>query len=125
MKKLKLAILLAMTAAGAMAQNFEGSTVEERIAHSTGNNEDSIKTAKGYITMFQQTGANKDWQLYVVIIAGVVLICGTYFILRLLLSRYPRIKERLVQYSQSTNHTNKRWWRRLQYWLDRREKQFE
>lgn len=62
MKKLTFAILFALAASGAMAQNFEGSTVEERIAHSTGNNEDSIKTAKGYITMFQQTGANKDYQ---------------------------------------------------------------
>ena len=62
MKKLTLAMLLALVGAAAMAQNFEGTTVEERIAHSTGNNEDTIKTAKGYITMFQQTGANKDWQ---------------------------------------------------------------
>ena len=62
MKKLTLAMLLALIGAAAMAQNFENSTVEERIAHSTGNNEDTIKTAKGYITMFQQAGANKDWQ---------------------------------------------------------------
>lgn len=62
MKKLKLAILFAMSAAGAMAQNFEGSSIEDRIAHSTGNNEDTIKTAKGYITMFQQAGANKDYK---------------------------------------------------------------
>ena len=62
MKKLTLFALLAMAAAGAMAQNFENSTIEERIAHSTGNDEDSIKTAKGYVTMFQQAGANKDWQ---------------------------------------------------------------
>lgn len=62
MKKLTLAILLAIASANMMAQTFEGSTLEERIAHSTGNNEDSIKTAKGYITMFQQTGANKDYQ---------------------------------------------------------------
>lgn len=61
-KKLTLIALLAMAAAGAMAQNFEGSTLEERIAHSTGNSEDTIKTAKGYITMFQQAGANKDWK---------------------------------------------------------------
>ena len=61
MKKLTIAMLLTMLGAGAMAQNFEGSTVEERIAHSTGNNEDSVKTAKGYITMFQQAGANKDY----------------------------------------------------------------
>ena len=61
MKKQTFAILLALIASGAMAQNFEGRTIEERIAHSTGNNEDSIKTAKGYITMFQQAGANKDY----------------------------------------------------------------
>ena len=62
MKKLTLAMLLALFGAAAMAQNFENSTVEERIAHYTGNAEDTIKTAKGYITMFQQTGANKDWK---------------------------------------------------------------
>jgi tetratricopeptide (TPR) repeat protein len=62
MKKLTFALLFAMSASGMMAQNFDGSTVEERIAHTTGNNEDTIKTAKGYITMFQQSGANKDYQ---------------------------------------------------------------
>ena len=62
MKKLTLAMLLALIGATAMAQNFEGKTLEERIAFSTGDNEDTIKTAKGYITMFQQTGANQDWQ---------------------------------------------------------------
>ncbi|MBO7472178.1 MAG: tetratricopeptide repeat protein [Bacteroidaceae bacterium] len=62
MKKLTLAMLLALIGATAMAQNFEGKTVEERIAYSTGEGEDTIKTAKGYITMFQQTGANQDWQ---------------------------------------------------------------
>ena len=61
MKKQTIAILLALFTTGATAQNFEGSTVEDRITHSTGNNEDSIKTAKGYITMFQQAGANKDY----------------------------------------------------------------
>ena len=62
MKKLTLAMLLALIGATAMAQNFEGKTVEERIAYSTGEGEDTIKTAKGYITMFQQTDANQDWQ---------------------------------------------------------------
>jgi len=47
MKKLTLAMLLTMTGAVAMAQTFEGSTIEERIAYSTGNDEDTIKTAKG------------------------------------------------------------------------------
>ena len=62
MKKLTLAMLLALIGATAMAQNFENSTIEERIAYSTGNSEDTIRTAKGYITMFQQTGANQDWK---------------------------------------------------------------
>lgn len=62
MKKLTLAMLLALIGATAMAQNFEGKTLEERIAFSTGDNEDTIKTAKGYLTMFQQTYANKDYQ---------------------------------------------------------------
>ena len=62
MRKLTLAMLLALFGAAAMAQNFEGSTLEERIAFSTGDNEDTIKTAKGYLTMFQQTNANKDYQ---------------------------------------------------------------
>ena len=59
MKKLTLAMLLAMI--GAMAQNFENSTVEERIGYSNNNNEDSIKSGRQYITMFQQAGANKDY----------------------------------------------------------------
>jgi len=62
MKKITLSILFAMAVTGATAQNFEGSTLEDRIAHTTGNSEDTIKTAKGYITMFQQTGTNKDFQ---------------------------------------------------------------
>ena len=62
MKKLTLFVCLAMAAAGATAQNFEGSTLEERIAHTMGNNEDSIKTAKGFITMFQQSNSNKDYK---------------------------------------------------------------
>ena len=51
MKKLTLAMLLALIGATAMAQNFEGKTLEERIAFSTGDNEDTIKTAKGYLTL--------------------------------------------------------------------------
>ena len=62
MKKLTLAILFALTASGAMAQNFEGTDVDQRIAYSTGDNADSIKTAKGYITMFQQAGANQQFK---------------------------------------------------------------
>ena len=62
MKKITLAILFAAAASSVMAQNFENSTVEERIGYSNNNNEDSIKTGKGFITMFQQAGSNKDYK---------------------------------------------------------------
>jgi UDP-N-acetylmuramyl pentapeptide phosphotransferase/UDP-N-acetylglucosamine-1-phosphate transferase len=66
-------------------------------------------------------GANKDWQLYIVIITGVVLICGTYFLLRIQLYRHTKLAERLAHFSLSTHHNDKRWWIRLQHWLDRNE----
>ena len=64
MKKPLLVIMLAAVAGSALAQtpNFEGSTLEERIGYTNDNNEDSIKTAKGYITMFQQANANKEYK---------------------------------------------------------------
>lgn len=66
-------------------------------------------------------GANKDWQLYIVIIAGVVLICGLYFFLRLQLARHTKLAESLTHFSPSTQLGDRRWWLRLQHWLDRRE----
>ncbi len=46
----------------ATAQNFEGSTLEERIAHTNNNNEDSIKTGRGYVSLFQQSLQDKNWK---------------------------------------------------------------
>lgn len=43
------------------AQNFEGSTLDERIGHTNNNNEDSIKLGRGYLSMFQQAIGNKDF----------------------------------------------------------------
>ena len=70
-------------------------------------------------------GANKDWQLYTVIITGVVLICGTYFFLRLQLRCHTRLAERMTHLSLSTHLGDKRWWLRLQHWLDRPEGQLK
>jgi UDP-N-acetylmuramyl pentapeptide phosphotransferase/UDP-N-acetylglucosamine-1-phosphate transferase len=70
-------------------------------------------------------GANKDWQLYTVIITGVVLICGTYFFLRLQLRCHTRLAERMTHLSLSTHLGDKRWWLRLQHWLDRPESQLK
>ena len=63
MKLRKLTLVIALSALGgvAMAQNFEGTTVDERIGYSNNNNEDSIKIGRGYISMFQQSISNQNW----------------------------------------------------------------
>ena len=66
-------------------------------------------------------GANKDWQLYIVIITGTVFICGTYFFFRLQMYRHTAFLERVKHFSLSTHLGDKRWWLRLQHWLDRPE----
>ena len=64
MKLTKIALIL--TFAGftgtAMAQNFEGSTIDERIGYSNNNNADSIKIGRGYVSLFQQSIANQNWK---------------------------------------------------------------
>ena len=62
MKKLTLAMLLALIGATAMAQNFEGTNENDRIAYSTGDNEDSIRTARVCIMEFQGARAQQNWQ---------------------------------------------------------------
>ncbi len=62
LRKIALVMVMAAAATPALAQNFEGSTVDERIAHSNNNIEDSVKIGRGYISMFQQSIQNKDWK---------------------------------------------------------------
>ena len=61
LRKLTFVIALSALSGAAMAQNFEGSTVDERIGYSNNNNEDSIKIGRGYISMFQQSISNQNW----------------------------------------------------------------
>ena len=61
LRKITLAIALTTLSSVAVAQNFEGSTVDERIGYSNQNNEDSIKIGRGYISMFQQSISNQNW----------------------------------------------------------------
>lgn len=64
MKFTKLALLLTFAgfAGTSMAQNFEGSTIDERIGYSNNNNADSIKIGRGYVSLFQQSVANQEWK---------------------------------------------------------------
>ena len=61
-KRITFAFAFAAFAGGVMAQDFSGSSLEERIGYTNNNNEDSIKLGRGYISMFQQTMADKNWK---------------------------------------------------------------
>ena len=61
LKKFTLTIAFAAACSAAFAQNFENSTVDERIGYSNDNNEDSIKIGRGFVSMFQQSIGNQNW----------------------------------------------------------------
>lgn len=75
----------------------------------------------GIATLAVALGANKDWQLYIVIIASTVLVCGTYFFLRVQVRHHTEFMHRLARFSVATHFGDKSWWKRLQQWLDQRE----
>ena len=61
LKKLAVATALAISAAPVMAQNFEGTTQDERIGATNNGNEDSIKIGRQNISLFQMALQNNDW----------------------------------------------------------------
>lgn len=61
LKKLAVASALAISASPVMAQNFEGTTYEDRIAATTNGNEDSIKIGRQNIALFQQCIDNNNF----------------------------------------------------------------
>lgn len=66
-------------------------------------------------------GANKDWQLYIVIITAMIFVCGTYFFLQAQVRNHTKFMHHLAHFSMATHLGDKKWWLRLQHWLDRRE----
>lgn len=62
-------------------------------------------------------GASVDVQLYVVIVAAVVLVWGTYFFLSRVVKEYPC--SRLLEWTKKTHFGHSDWWLRLQKWLDK------
>ena len=61
LKKLAVASALAISATPLLAQNFEGTTYDDRIGYSNNNNEDSIKIGKQNISLFQQSLQNQEY----------------------------------------------------------------
>jgi len=62
LKKLAVATALAISAAPVMAQNFEGTTPDDRIGATNNGNEDSIKIGRQNISLFQQSLQNQDYK---------------------------------------------------------------
>jgi tetratricopeptide (TPR) repeat protein len=61
LKKLAVATALAISTAPVMAQNFEGTTQDDRIGATNNGNEDSIKIGRQNISLFQMSLQNNDW----------------------------------------------------------------
>ncbi|MDD6130355.1 MAG: tetratricopeptide repeat protein [Prevotellaceae bacterium] len=59
-RKLALIAMMAGVSGTALAQ-YENTTIDERIAATNNNNEDSIKVGRGYISLFQQSISNQSW----------------------------------------------------------------
>ncbi len=62
LKKLAVTAALAICAAPVLAQNFEGTTYDDRIGYSNDNNPDSIKVGLQNISMFQMSLQNQDYK---------------------------------------------------------------
>lgn len=63
-------------------------------------------------------GGGMDAQIYAVIIASLIMICGLYFFLHRNYRLDTRIAFRLRKLMASMRQDDKSWWIRLQMWLD-------
>lgn len=61
LKKLAVATALAISTSPMLAQNFEGTTPDDRIGATNNGNEDSIKIGRQNISLFQQSLQNQDY----------------------------------------------------------------
>jgi len=62
-----------------------------------------------------------DWQLYLIVVASMVLVWGLYFFLRWHENRHTELMHRLAQISVKTHLGHKNWWQLLEGWLDKPE----
>ena len=61
LKKLAVATALAISAGPIFAQDFEGTSVDDRISATNNGNEDSIKIGRQNVSLFQQSIQNQDY----------------------------------------------------------------
>jgi hypothetical protein len=66
-------------------------------------------------------GVSVEWQLYIVIIASILLVWGTYVIINYHAKHHTNFLHWLVNFSVKTHLGRTSWWKRLTAWLDRPE----
>lgn len=64
------------------------------------------------------SGLSVDMQLYLVIVASVVFVWGTYFLLHWHEVHHTEFMHTMAHFGLKTHLGNKRWWQRLEHWLD-------
>lgn len=64
-------------------------------------------------------GGSQEWQMYATLIAGFVLVWGTYLFLRHQEKHNTKLFAQMKSYSIKTHYENQRWWLTLQNWLDK------
>ena len=65
--------------------------------------------------------ASKEWQLYIVIMASVVGVWGTYVFINYHAERHTNLLHRLVNFNVFTHLGRKEWWQRFTDFLDKPE----
>ncbi len=63
-------------------------------------------------------GAAAEWQLYIVVVASVVFVWGTYALLRYHADRHTEFLHRVVSFSIRTHWGRTTWWKKFTAWLD-------
>lgn len=61
---------------------------------------------------------NLDWQLYIVLMAALLMVWGTYFFLHYHTDKQTALWKRMTQWSRKTHLGHTAWWLRFQAFLD-------
>jgi low affinity Fe/Cu permease len=66
-------------------------------------------------------GTSVEWQLYIVIIAAIIFVWGTYWIFNYHAQHHTKFLHFLVRFNVKTHLGRTSWWKRFTAWLDKPE----
>lgn len=69
-------------------------------------------------TLSVALGVSAEWQLYIVVVAAVLFVWGTYVLLRYHADHHTEFLHQLVDFSIRTHLGRTPWWKRFTAWLD-------